>query len=61
MTRRLRLRWFLLWPLAPALATLSLAQPSDAAETAAKGNRPNILWITCEDLSPVLGCYGDAL
>ncbi len=22
--------------------------------------RPNILWITCEDLSPVLGCYGDA-
>ncbi|MDX2269226.1 MAG: sulfatase [Bryobacter sp.] len=21
--------------------------------------RPNILWITCEDLSPVLGCYGD--
>jgi arylsulfatase A-like enzyme len=23
--------------------------------------RPNILWITCEDLSPVLGCYGDPL
>ncbi len=21
--------------------------------------RPNILWITCEDLSPLLGCYGD--
>ena len=21
--------------------------------------RPNILWITAEDLSPVLGCYGD--
>ncbi|HBY59547.1 MAG TPA: sulfatase [Solibacterales bacterium] len=21
--------------------------------------RPNILWITCEDLSPILGCYGD--
>lgn len=20
---------------------------------------PNILWITCEDLSPLLGCYGD--
>ncbi len=21
--------------------------------------RPNILWITCEDISPHLGCYGD--
>lgn len=21
--------------------------------------RPNILWITCEDMSPILGCYGD--
>ena len=21
--------------------------------------RPNILWITCEDMSPRLGCYGD--
>ena len=23
--------------------------------------RPNILWITCEDLSPYIGCYGDPL
>ncbi len=22
--------------------------------------RPNILWITCEDISPLLGCYGDS-
>ncbi|MGV3756587.1 MAG: sulfatase-like hydrolase/transferase, partial [Verrucomicrobiota bacterium] len=22
-------------------------------------DRPNILWITCEDMSPSLGCYGD--
>lgn len=22
-------------------------------------DRPNILWISCEDLSPMLGCYGD--
>jgi N-sulfoglucosamine sulfohydrolase len=24
------------------------------------GQRPNILWITCEDINPYLGCYGDA-
>ncbi len=21
--------------------------------------KPNILWITCEDINPYLGCYGD--
>jgi len=26
---------------------------------AAKPSRPNILWISCEDISPNLGCYGD--
>ena len=25
-----------------------------------ESDRPNILWITAEDLSPALGCYGDA-
>lgn len=28
---------------------------------AAAGARPNILWITCEDTSPLLGAYGDPL
>ena len=23
------------------------------------GFQPNILWITCEDITPALGCYGD--
>lgn len=26
---------------------------------AAQDAKPNIVWITCEDLSPILGCYGD--
>lgn len=33
----------------------ALAQP----ETPALAKRPNILWISLEDLSPDLGCYGD--
>lgn len=24
-------------------------------------SRPNILWITCEDISPSIGCYGDTV
>ena len=30
-----------------------------AADEQSKTARPNILWITCEDISPHLGCYGD--
>lgn len=26
---------------------------------AQQGKQPNILWVTCEDMSPNLGCYGD--
>ena len=40
-----------------SFATLLLGFSSQAA--AAPGDRPNILWITCEDISPNLGCYGD--
>lgn len=32
-------------------SVLSLAQTPQT--------RPNILWITCEDIGPMLGCYGD--
>ncbi|MGV3486470.1 MAG: sulfatase [Planctomycetaceae bacterium] len=31
-----------------------------AALAARAADRPNILWISCEDMSPNLGCYGDA-
>ena len=37
-----------------------LAPVGCAAVAQAPDPRPNILWITCEDISPNLGCYGDA-
>jgi uncharacterized sulfatase len=39
--------------LASTLGVLTFALPSQAAQ------RPNILWISLEDTSPDLGCYGD--
>ncbi len=36
----------------------ALRRPASAQRRA--GDRPNILWITCEDMSPQLGCWGDA-
>ena len=40
----------------PAIFVLLLLLVSSAAAV----ERPNILWITAEDMSPTLGCYGDA-
>jgi arylsulfatase A-like enzyme len=45
-------RWFL-----QRLACLLLL--SFFFRTAGAAERPNILWITAEDMSPTLGCYGD--
>jgi uncharacterized sulfatase len=42
------------WLLVTAISTTPAA-PSLVADT----TRPNILWISCEDISPNLGCYGD--
>jgi uncharacterized sulfatase len=36
------------------------AKRAQKAAADAKVERPSILWITCEDMSPNLGCYGDA-
>ncbi|MFW6125229.1 MAG: sulfatase-like hydrolase/transferase [Pirellulales bacterium] len=38
-----------------ALSCRSGEQPRDSANV----DRPNILWISCEDISADLGCYGD--
>src|SRR5215213_9925334 len=39
--------------LLPIIVSLLFSAGAFAAE------QPNILWITCEDMSPNLGCYGD--
>lgn len=41
------------------LAGASLLLPHIPAEAQPSADRPNILWITSEDNSPFLGCYGD--
>ena len=38
----------------------ALGAGAAASTTSAAGARPNILWITCEDIGPQLGCYGDS-
>ncbi|MCP4641348.1 MAG: sulfatase-like hydrolase/transferase [bacterium] len=37
----------------------ALATNCATAGPAKRGTQPNILWITCEDISPHFGCYGD--
>ena len=41
-----------LWFFALAVATL-------CSRSLAAAERPNIVWLSCEDISPHLGCYGD--
>jgi N-sulfoglucosamine sulfohydrolase len=38
---------------------IALAWSCECNADDAKNSRPNVLWITCEDTSPNLGCYGD--
>jgi uncharacterized sulfatase len=40
-------------------ALASAAVPAGAGAAAPRPGRPNVLWITSEDMGPHLGCYGD--
>ncbi|MHC4495014.1 MAG: sulfatase-like hydrolase/transferase, partial [Planctomycetota bacterium] len=33
--------------------------PYTAQASQAKAAKPNILWLSCEDISPHIGCFGD--
>jgi len=46
--------------MASAAAATGLPTGSVGAGEARTQKRPNILWISCEDTSPDLGCYGDS-
>jgi N-sulfoglucosamine sulfohydrolase len=51
----------LLHPSASCLIGALLSSAGFAAEPGADtAKRPNILWLSCEDIGPNLGCYGDA-
>ena len=43
----------------PLLATLVMIYSMAISATLTAAEQPNILWITVEDMSPRLGCYGD--
>ncbi|MFN0084562.1 MAG: sulfatase-like hydrolase/transferase [Blastocatellia bacterium] len=42
------------------LLVMAALFPAQTRERGAAQSRPNILWISAEDISPDLGCYGDA-
>ena len=42
-----------------SVAAMFLSRVAVSAEETSK-TRPNILWVSCEDISPDLGCYGDS-
>ena len=60
-TTRWRCGYSVLLALLVCWATL-VADVTEASEPEVRrqdDERPNVLWLTCEDISPNLGCYGD--
>ena len=45
--------------LLPFVSFVYFVVPSALIATVAAADRPNVLWISIEDSSPDLGCYGD--
>lgn len=45
--------------LAALILTAGCAGKEEKKESKAFPEQPNILWISCEDISPRIGCYGD--
>ncbi len=41
------------------LSSIVLLTSLPAVSRAVESTKPNILWLSCEDISPHLGCYGD--
>ncbi len=57
-TRAIRhIAWCALFAAVPTVWGPARCRAAGAAEA---GQRPNILWLTCEDIGPQLGCYGDS-
>ncbi|MGD8787302.1 MAG: sulfatase-like hydrolase/transferase, partial [Phycisphaerales bacterium] len=56
--REINRRQFLQISSGSAVAMLLPQIPLNAGENI-KAPKPNILWVSCEDISPDLGCYGD--
>ena len=42
-----------------SVAAMFLPTVSLAVADIPEALRPNILWVSCEDISPDLGCYGE--
>lgn len=50
------------WPLVlPLTVIILLSTATGANGDDAKTKRPNILWLTAEDIGPEIGCYGDTM
>ena len=45
--------------LVPGVVAIAVGVLWIGSQAAAAPDRPNILWLSCEDISPHLGCYGD--